>query len=37
VYRTTSAPGVNLTFSGLLRPGQPVAMPARSLATVVSQ
>jgi hypothetical protein len=36
VYRTTSAPDVNLRFSGLLRPGQPLAMPARSFATVVS-
>jgi hypothetical protein len=36
VYRTTSAPGVDLRFSGLLRPGQPLAMPARSFATVVS-
>src|SRR5699024_7870790 len=37
VYRTTSAPGVDLTFSGVLRPGARLAMPARSLATLVSQ
>jgi hypothetical protein len=37
VYRTTGAPGVNLTFSGVLRPGDRLAMPARSLATLVSR
>jgi O-glycosyl hydrolase len=36
VYRTTNEPGVDLTFSGVLRPGQPLTMPARSLATLVS-
>jgi O-glycosyl hydrolase len=36
VYRTTNAPGVDLAFSGVLRPGRPLAMPARSLATLVS-
>ena len=36
VYRTTRDPDVNLRFSGLLAPGRPLAMPARSLATVVS-
>jgi O-glycosyl hydrolase len=35
VYRTTSAPGVNLRLDRPLRPGRPLVMPARSFATVV--
>ena len=36
VYRTTNEPGVNLKQSGTLQPGRPLAMPARSMATLVS-
>ncbi|MEO8562892.1 MAG: glycoside hydrolase [bacterium] len=36
VYRTTNEPGVSMKLVGPLRPGQPLVMPARSLATVVS-
>jgi O-glycosyl hydrolase len=36
VYRTTNEPGVSLKFSGVLRPGRSLAMPARSIATLVS-
>ena len=35
VYRTTRALGENLEFSGTLRAGEPLVMPARSFATVV--
>jgi O-glycosyl hydrolase len=36
VYRTTAAPDVNLKASGVLRPGEPLTIPARSFATLVS-
>jgi len=35
VYRTTNEPGVSMKLVGSMRPGQPIVMPARSLATVV--
>jgi O-glycosyl hydrolase len=36
VYRTTSAPDVNLKASGVVRAGESLAIPARSFATLVS-
>ncbi|MEO6527317.1 MAG: glycoside hydrolase [Gemmatimonadaceae bacterium] len=36
IYLTTNEAGVSLKRSGTLRPGQPLAMPARSMATLVS-
>ncbi len=36
VYRTTNERGVNLSYSGLVGPGETLRMPARSLATLVT-
>ena len=36
IYRTTNQAGVNLSYSGIVRPGETLRMPARSLATLVS-
>jgi O-glycosyl hydrolase len=37
VYQTTNAPGMNLQRTGTLRAGETFVMPARSLATLVSE
>jgi O-glycosyl hydrolase len=37
VYRTTNEPGVSLKRSGSLRAGEALVMPARSMATLVSE
>jgi O-glycosyl hydrolase len=37
VYQTTNQPGMNLKRTGTLRAGEPFLMPARSLATLVSE
>ena len=36
IYRTTNEPGVNLRYDGIVRAGETLRMPARSLATVVT-
>jgi hypothetical protein len=36
IYRTTNELGVNLKYSGLVRPGEVLRMPGRSLATLVT-
>ncbi|MDQ2665558.1 MAG: xylanase [Gemmatimonadota bacterium] len=36
IYRTTNEPGVNLSYSGIVRPGGTLRMPGRSLATLVT-